>query len=38
VNAWWVPKMLMIAQKAQNVAVSAEYLHWFELERNTFLD
>jgi hypothetical protein len=38
VSAWWVEKTLMIDQKAQHVAVSAEHLHQFEMEGNTFLE
>jgi hypothetical protein len=35
---WWIPKMLTFDQKMQCVAVSAEHLHHFELEGNTFLE
>jgi hypothetical protein len=34
---WWIPKMLTFDQKVLCVAVSAEHLHHFELEENTFL-
>jgi hypothetical protein len=34
----WVPKLLTFDQRAQHVAVFAENLHRFELERNTFLE
>jgi hypothetical protein len=32
------PKDVIFNRKAQHVAVSAEHLHWFELEGSTFLE
>jgi hypothetical protein len=37
-GAWWVPKVLMSDQKAQNVAMSAGHLHQFEMGENIFLE
>jgi hypothetical protein len=37
VCAWCVPKMLMFNQKELCV-VYAEHLHWWELEKNTFIE
>jgi hypothetical protein len=33
-----VPRILTFGQKAKQVAMSAERLHWFVLEGNTFLE
>jgi hypothetical protein len=36
VCAWWVPKIVMLNEKAQHVAVPAKHLHRFDLQGNTF--